>query len=120
MDKANKAAIYAVQSAFATRYFNRWCILSKICLVRAISLNPSEPEWHYMLSNCLTNYRKRFNITMILPQELEEAEIAVSMSNSSNYKCHLAKLLYYNNVCITTTKYFNCTLYKPRSINLIK
>lgn len=96
MDSKNMAALNAVKSVFSGLYTNRWCILSKVCLVRAISLDPTEPEWHYMLSCCLTDYRKRLRfMENVLPQELEEAETAVRLSDRPHYKCYLAKLLHY-------------------------
>lgn len=109
MDATNAAALLAVQSDFSARFVNGLCILPKICLLRAIHLNPEEPEWHYMLSCCLTEYRKRLcMMTKVLPEELDEAKIAVKLSNNNpHYKCNLAKLLHYvsfsDNLCTNDT-----------------
>ncbi|XP_050435571.1 uncharacterized protein LOC126842576 [Adelges cooleyi] len=100
MDNVNKAALFGVQSVFFYEYGLPYVQISSDCALKAISLNESEAEWHYLMARVLTNYyRQRANQVFCSKREIEESEIAVHLGKKPHHKLHL--VLVYQRMCRT-------------------
>uniref|UniRef100_A0A2S2PXU8 Uncharacterized protein n=1 Tax=Sipha flava TaxID=143950 RepID=A0A2S2PXU8_9HEMI len=90
MNNANKAGLYGVQTLFFYEYDLPYAHIAKNSALKAIELNNSEPEWHFLLARVLTYWQRTCgNYFECSEQEINASERAVKLGDKPQHKLHL-------------------------------
>lgn len=90
MNNANKAGLSGVKTLFFYEYGLTCAYIAKDSALKAISLNKTEAEWHFLLAKVLTHWQRTCgNYFECSEQEIQASKMAVKYGNNDHHKLHL-------------------------------